>query len=618
MSDFVIENGVLIKYTGKDSDVVIPDGVTSISWRAFEGCSSLTSVTIPDSVTKIGNEVFWGCRNLSNMAIGNGVTEIGDSKFSYYTGLKSVILSDSITSIGNRAFEGCSSLTSVTIPDSVITIGKEAFWGCSSLTKVTIGSGVTEIGDSAFSHCSSLKSVTIPNSVMKIGGAAFFGCRSLTNVTIGNGAVIIGYSAFKGCNKLESITLPESKNLSRLAEECNDYDPLCRAATEEQMAELIKAVAKWDRYNKEAFYVSYMISDTRAAILLAEKRKELDKYADMRGMTADEVRDRLLSDFGLDADGCKEYDLGNTVVKVKMLPDFTFAVDLPDGKISKSLPKKGADEKKFKEADKDFSEMKKNVKKVWKNRSDLLLSDFVSGKKRAASYWKKTYTGNPVLRGVAKLIVWEQNGKYFTLADGGTIGSDGSPYELTKESVRLAHPLEMSKDDVTSWQKYYTDRGLKQPFAQIWEPVHKPENIKSDRYKNCPILFFALQGATKHGFNEKLNIPGCTIKTEWKSEKAANGNSVSYCNILDFNIEKYSRAVNHAVAYLDRTTVLGRIAKDDLSVMDYVEGSNIAQITDYIEAASNAKAVNVLAALMEYKNKTYPDFDPMAEFTLEW
>ena len=74
MSDFVIENGVLTKYTGKDADVVIPDGVTSIGFHAFFGCSSLTSVTIPDSVTKIGNEMFWGCRNLSNVAIGNGVT----------------------------------------------------------------------------------------------------------------------------------------------------------------------------------------------------------------------------------------------------------------------------------------------------------------------------------------------------------------------------------------------------------------------------------------------------------------------------------------------------------------------------------------------------------------
>ena len=52
-SDFQIEDGVLIRYTGKDKDVVIPDGVTRIGAKAFFSCRSLTSITIPDSMTSI-------------------------------------------------------------------------------------------------------------------------------------------------------------------------------------------------------------------------------------------------------------------------------------------------------------------------------------------------------------------------------------------------------------------------------------------------------------------------------------------------------------------------------------------------------------------------------------
>ncbi len=44
----------------------------------------------------------------------------------------------------------------------------------------------------------------------------------------------------------------------------------------------------------------------------------------------------------------------------------------------------------------------------------------------------------------------------------------------------------------------------------------------------------------------------------------------------------------------------------------------LAQVTKFISAAQEANATNVLAALLEYKNAAFPDFDPMDEFTLEW
>lgn len=67
--DFVINNGVLEKYTGKGAHVVIPDGVTSIGNMAFYWCSSLTSITIPDSVTSIGDSAFYECSSLKSITI---------------------------------------------------------------------------------------------------------------------------------------------------------------------------------------------------------------------------------------------------------------------------------------------------------------------------------------------------------------------------------------------------------------------------------------------------------------------------------------------------------------------------------------------------------------------
>ena len=136
MKNFAIENGVLISYDGDDTDVVIPDGVTSIGHWAFSDRYEITSVTIPDSVTSIGWYAFFHCVGLTSVVIGNGVTTIGEN-----------------------AFTCCYDLTSVTIPDNVTSIGGGAFSGCHKLTSIDIGNGVTSIGGGAFSGCDKLPSV---------------------------------------------------------------------------------------------------------------------------------------------------------------------------------------------------------------------------------------------------------------------------------------------------------------------------------------------------------------------------------------------------------------------------------------------------------------------------
>lgn len=229
-NNFLIENGVLKQYRGPGGDVVIPEGVTEIRYRAFYLCKSLTSVTIPASVTSIGSEAFRGCASLKSVTIPEGGTKIGPLAFMGCAGLQdeqglvivrgvlydcvkkdviSVVIPDSVTSIGNGAFYGCSSLTSVTIQDGVTSIGRDAFCGCKSLMSVTIPEGVTEIGRGAFFECKSLLSVTVPDGVKVIENGTFSGCTGLTSVVIPASVTSIGGGAFEGCERLQSVAIPD-------------------------------------------------------------------------------------------------------------------------------------------------------------------------------------------------------------------------------------------------------------------------------------------------------------------------------------------------------------------------------------------------------------------------
>lgn len=102
------------------TDVIIPKGVISIEYGAFECRDSLTNVVIPESVIAIGKYAFAWCDHLTSITIPGSVTSIGDWAFHRCRSLASVSIGNSEATIGHGVFEGCHRLTRLTIEGKAV------------------------------------------------------------------------------------------------------------------------------------------------------------------------------------------------------------------------------------------------------------------------------------------------------------------------------------------------------------------------------------------------------------------------------------------------------------------------------------------------------------------
>lgn len=300
----------------KTTDITIPASIASIGSYGIAQCANLKTITFEEGIklTQISDHLFIRCTKVTELVIPEGVTSIAGWALEHMDGLESLTLPSTLKEIADGAFAWTGALKTITIkaftpptmngnpfrdfvfttcklivPDvsvedyknnkvfssfgdnivgedmgekpvadfpaegivadglkymlnddaktlnvsvadktaafeaviatskeyngkifPVTSVAKEGF-NNSKITSVVIPEGITTIGDAAFRDVRSFTSVVIPASVSQIGSNAFEACENLTSITFAQGSKLkeIKNHVFKKCTKVTEFVIPE-------------------------------------------------------------------------------------------------------------------------------------------------------------------------------------------------------------------------------------------------------------------------------------------------------------------------------------------------------------------------------------------------------------------------
>ncbi|MCU0676516.1 MAG: DUF4132 domain-containing protein [Myxococcota bacterium] len=208
--------------------------------------------------------------------------------------------------------------------------------------------------------------------------------------------------------------------------------------------------------------------------------EKMEEIAQSRGLTADELADRLVPDVGLDDAGTLELDLGDRVLTVGFDEHLAPFLRELDGSRLTAFPKasKQGDPAKHKEAKARFAQLQKDVKEVAKHVLSRMENAMASGRGWPADVAESCFFSHPLMRHLAGRVAWT------AWVDGAAVGSfriaeDGSPSTPSddaftlpaKATVTLLHPARASRQEVAELGDRFADYEIVQPFEQLTRPV---------------------------------------------------------------------------------------------------------------------------------------------------
>lgn len=207
------------------TELILPEGVKSIGYKAAIDCSNLTSVTLPASLRKLEDQAIgytWDGNKNRDLTI-RGYAGSAAETYARENGFAFESLGDMAAQSGK-----CGANLTWTLAGSTLTISgtgamdnytyywddtamveaTTAPWFSLPYTQLVLEPGITTIGNYAFCGSNLSGSVTVPEGVTAIGAYAFNSCTQITGLSLPATLKTIGSYAFSRLSDGIGLRLP--------------------------------------------------------------------------------------------------------------------------------------------------------------------------------------------------------------------------------------------------------------------------------------------------------------------------------------------------------------------------------------------------------------------------
>ena len=199
--------------------------------------------------------------------------------------------------------------------------------------------------------------------------------------------------------------------------------------------------------------------------IAAAARDAMDAVAIEFNITADQLADRIIPDFGFE-DLYKTFEVGDDTYRAFVSKEYKLHYFNQDNKLRKSIPKDTD-----KELVKELKEIDKEIKAVVKAQQGRLENYLVLERSWAIEEWEKYYRNSPIMLIYVQRLLWGlfKDNKLVTpfYCDEDIELYDVNDEEVELENgdtIKILHPLHLDATELDQWKKKVYDMDIELEF----------------------------------------------------------------------------------------------------------------------------------------------------------